>query len=181
MENIHKLYTWKDIDRLIKKYFEKIDCSYITDIEVYYDEIVISLSDMAGKNDAKCELNKILGSHYDIENDVVKYDLFKKSIEIVWVVDESEKSVTKIVPLFKDIIYRDNSYEQEIIRNSELENCPIIAFHSYKGGVGRTLSLSLVGGQAFSKAASYRLRYRGARIDLAYGGKRRQDKSNMLF
>ena len=149
MENIHKLYTWKDIDRLIKKYFEKIDCSYITDIEVYYDEIVISLSDMAGKNDAKCELNKILGSHYDIENDVVKYDLFKKSIEIVWVVDESEKSVTKIVHLFKDIIYRDNSYEQEIIRNSELENCPIIAFHSYKGGVGRTLSLL-----AFAKAWS---------------------------
>ena len=149
MENMQQIYTWKDIDRIIKKNYEKIESSYVTDIDVYHDEIVISLNDMTGKDNVQCELKKLLGSHYDIENDVIRYDLFEKSIDITWNMDETEKKITEVVPLFKDIIYRDSSYEQEMIENDELKDCPVIAFHSYKGGVGRTLSLL-----AFAKAWS---------------------------
>lgn len=149
MENMQQIYTWKDIDRVIKKNYKKIENTYVTDIDVYHDEIVISLNDMTGKDNVQCELKKLLGSHYDIANDAIRYDLFEKSIDVTWNMDETEKKITEAVPLFKDIIYRDSSYEQEMIENDELKDCPVIAFHSYKGGVGRTLSLL-----AFAKAWS---------------------------
>lgn len=151
MENIQQIYTWKDIDRIVKKAGDKIKCRYITDIDVYHDEVVVSLNDMAGKDEAACELKEFFGSHYDLKNDVIKYDLFHKSIEITWDADEIEKKTAEIVPLFENVIYRDNSYEKGIIENDELNDCPVIAFHSYKGGVGRTLSLL-----AFAKAWSVR-------------------------
>lgn len=149
MEYMQHIYTWKDIDRTIKKISENKKCRYITDIDVYHDEVIISLNDMAEKEDAKCELKKLLGNHYDIEKDSVRFDLFKRSIEITWEIDGTEKKAAEVLPLFQDVIYRDNSYEKEIIDNNELAGCPVIAFHSYKGGVGRTLSLL-----AFAKAWS---------------------------
>lgn len=149
MENIQHIYTWKDIERIVKKNAENMGCLYITDIDVYHDEVIISISDMTKKDDAKCELKKILGNHYDMKNDYIRYDLFNKEIEVTWEMDETEKKSTEVYPLFSNVIYRDNSYEAGIIENNELNECPIIAFHSYKGGVGRTLSLL-----AFAKAWS---------------------------
>lgn len=149
MGNIQNIYTWKDLDRIVKKFRKEMKKSYIVDIDVYYDEMVISLNDIAKKENAKCELKQLLGSHYDVSNDVVRYDLFNKDIKIEWNLEENDEKVSEIVPLFKDVIYRDNSYEGEIIDNNELNECPVIAFHSYKGGVGRTLSLL-----AFAKAWS---------------------------
>ena len=149
MENIQHIYTWKDIDRIFKKSAAKVECSYITGVDVYHDEVVVSLSNMDRKEDAKCELEKFLGNHYDRKNDIIRFDLFEKTIKILWDVEEDEKNISSVVPLFSDVIYRENSYEKEIIDNNELKDCSVIAFHSYKGGVGRTLSLL-----AFAKAWS---------------------------
>lgn len=149
MENIQQIYTWKDVDRIIKKISPKIKSRYITDIDVYHDEIIVSLCDMAGKDEVRRELKKFLGNHFDMEKDVIKYDLLKKSLEVTWDADGTEKKTKEITPLFGDIIYRESSYEKGIVENNELKDCPVIAFHSYKGGVGRTLSLL-----AFAKAWS---------------------------
>ena len=47
-------------------------------------------------------------------------------------------------PLFRNVIYPEAEKSQQITKEQKLE-VPVIAFHSYKGGVGRTLSaLSLV-------------------------------------
>lgn len=147
--DIRHIYTWKDIDRLAKAISEKEECGYITDIDVYHDEILISLKNEENKEEARKELKKIFGSHYDMGKDLIRDDLFQRSIAITWETDEAEKRVREILPLFSDVIYRDNSYEKEIIGGDELEQCPVIAFHSYKGGVGRTLSVL-----AFAKAWS---------------------------
>lgn len=56
MENMQQIYTWKDVDRIIKKISQRMECKYITDIDVYYDEIVISLNDMEGKDAVRREL-----------------------------------------------------------------------------------------------------------------------------
>ena len=42
------------------------------------------------------------------------------------------------MPLFKKAIYEDSVYPEN---NLKKLSSPVIAFHSYKGGVGRTLSL----------------------------------------
>nr|WP_305135403.1 hypothetical protein [uncultured Schaedlerella sp.] len=42
--------------------------------------------------------------------------------------------------LFRKVLYQQSSYYSELIEK-ELPGVPVIAFHSYKGGVGRTLSL----------------------------------------
>lgn len=149
MENMQQIYTWKDIDRMIKKMSGKTKCACIKDIEVYHDEVIVSLNDMADQDEARGALKKFLGAHYDVEYDVVKYDLFQKSMAVTWDVDETEKSAKELRPLFGDVIYRDNSYEKGMLENTALKECPVIAFHSYKGGVGRTLSLL-----AFAKAWS---------------------------
>ena len=50
--------------------------------------------------------------------------------------DEFDQAEQVKTPLFKDIYQKDESDSM-----SELPGCPILVFHSYKGGVGRTLSL----------------------------------------
>ncbi len=58
-----------------------------------------------------------------------------------------EKSITKKnIPLFKEILYMDSAYDNSMLQ-TQLNGVPVFAFHSYKGGVGRTLSLL-----AFAKA-----------------------------
>lgn len=49
-----------------------------------------------------------------------------------------KKSV--VAPLFKSVLYQKSAYYDALIEK-ELPGVPVIAFHSYKGGVGRTLSL----------------------------------------
>ena len=44
----------------------------------------------------------------------------------------------RTLPLFKKAIYEDSIYPTEQLADL---SCPVFAFHSYKGGVGRTLSL----------------------------------------
>lgn len=45
-----------------------------------------------------------------------------------------------VAPLFKSVLYQKSAYYDALIEK-ELPGVPVIAFHSYKGGVGRTLSL----------------------------------------
>lgn len=45
-----------------------------------------------------------------------------------------------VAPLFKNVLYQKSAYYDALVEK-ELPRVPVIAFHSYKGGVGRTLSL----------------------------------------
>ena len=51
---------------------------------------------------------------------------------------EDEGRNNKIIPLFEKVIYSRSAYPEEQLKPLP---CPVVAFHSYKGGVGRTLSL----------------------------------------
>lgn len=149
MERIEYIYTWKDIDRIFKHFNKKNEYAYFNRIDVYHDMVVVSLNDISKKNDAKKVLSELLKKHYDAEKDMINLDIFHEKVEVIWEEEEKETSESKVTPLFKEVIYRDTSYEKEMIYNDELKECPVIAFHSYKGGVGRTLSLL-----AFAKAWS---------------------------
>ena len=143
------LYTWKDVERKMKKYLCDEDTSSIVNIDVYTDEIVITVDELQKKEKAYFELKNIFGKNYNESQRTIVLDKFNTEIRVIIDVDEYAKKQVKVTPLFSDIVYKKKSYEDDILNNEDLNDCPVIAFHSYKGGVGRTLSLL-----AFAKAWS---------------------------
>ena len=130
------LYTWKDVERKIKIYFSTNIVPSITVIDVYYDEVVIVKNRPDKKNETDILLENIFGRSYDASKKRIFLDLSDTYLNVDIEVEDEEKKA-----LFHDVIYRNVSYDEGILGDSKLDKCPVVAFHSYKGGVGRTLSL----------------------------------------
>lgn len=140
-----KYYTWKDVERTLRKNKKSL-IDGIIDVEVYASEIVVELTDIRNRNEAQACLSDILVRN--LESDKLYLDLSDSYIDITY--EESENSEKKdiVIPLFNKVLYRDSAYQPDMLEGT-LPGKPVIAFHSYKGGVGRTLSLL-----AFAKAWS---------------------------
>lgn len=128
-------YNWKDVERALfvnrNTWIDVID-----DIEVYANEVIVSYKTDREK-EAKEAVQKVLDERYDTEMQCVYLDqgdgipvLFEASMG-------SPKE--QVIPLFKHVLFKQNAYDKTLLK--ETFDIPVIAFHSYKGGVGRTLSL----------------------------------------
>lgn len=150
-ENNMKLYTWKDAERAVRNYLKDKELPFINGIDVYSDEIVIEVNDL---NDLEKEKNieeimaEIFGGNYVSSEKKVVFDLFQKELRVVIEFEDKKEKKRVITPLFSQVIYKTSAYEEKMLEDT-LTDCPVIAFHSYKGGVGRTLSML-----AFAKAWS---------------------------
>lgn len=134
-----QLFSWKDIERkllLSKEEWENV----IADIDVYADEIVIDLYKDGTEDSAKRILKKIFDKNYDSVQNKLFMDFSGPSMSIYFETAENDKKPNTVVPLFKEVLYHKSAYNNDQI-DMELPGVPVIAFHSYKGGVGRTLSL----------------------------------------
>lgn len=156
MDNVKHIYTWKDVDRIFKNFNKNNEYLYFNYVDVYHDEVVVNLNDMSKVDEAKEILGTVLGKNYISENNIIKFDLFDKTMDVLWEEGSEERKNSEVIPLFKDVIYHNNLYKSDIIKNENLKKCPVIAFHSYKGGVGRTLSL-LAFAKAWSSNSSQKL------------------------
>ena len=139
---MNKNYTWKDIDRYCRMN-ESIWKGTFSSIEVYPSEMEIFIRN--GEESSLQEMmHKLWGEKYLNDTRQLVLDFPGKTLPVL--VDESEESrpKRKARPLFEDIPYYETPYP-----DWELEELakPVIAFHSFKGGVGRTLSVI-----AFAKA-----------------------------
>lgn len=133
------LYTWKDVERkllLNKDTWRDI----IINIETYTDEVIIYLASGKSPNAAEDILHNIFGEKYDDKNKRIRLDLSDGNIEVSYEIGESTEESVTAIPLFKKVLYQQSAYYEELV-NKELPGTPVVAFHSYKGGVGRTLSL----------------------------------------
>lgn len=139
------LYTWKDIERTLLLNKSKWR-GVISDAEIYTDEVIIHLKEGQVETDAKKILRDILGRKYDGEK--ILLDLSDEYLGVSFVTDQNEEGDSVSTPLFRNVLYQKTAYFSELI-DKELPGVPVLAFHSYKGGVGRTLSLL-----AFAKAWS---------------------------
>lgn len=140
---IKKLFSWKDIERILgttKKQWEK----YAKRIDVYADCIEISLVDSAAREGIQNCLQMFFENRYDKKSDVIHLELGEE-LNIDYAVEDGVYERRKL-PLFKEMFYQDSAWDKELT-GRKLGDIQIIAFHSYKGGVGRTLSLL-----AFAKA-----------------------------
>lgn len=133
------LYTWKDVERkllLSKDKWEDI----IVDFEVYANEVVVHVNEKKTKENVSDLLNEILDDRYDGEREKILLDLSGEYLDVSFEVDEGTKKAGVVTPLFRNVLYQKSAYYSELM-GKELPGVPVIAFHSYKGGVGRTLSL----------------------------------------
>ncbi|MCR2048122.1 hypothetical protein NSB25_12570 [Acetatifactor muris] len=134
------LYTWKDVERKLWLNREKWK-NIINDIEIYAEEMVIHLNNNDSVNAAKNRINEILDNKYDDEK--ISLDLPGAFLKVVFEIEETgkkEEENDNVIPLFKNVLYQKSAYYSELI-DKELPGAPVLAFHSYKGGVGRTLSV----------------------------------------
>lgn len=139
---LNKLFSWKDIERVIMINEDRWNI-YAYKIIVYADSIEVSLKEDCYKNEISRLFSEIFEGNF-IENTIV-LDINNEKLYIDFD-GEEEEICKKKIPLFKKMLYQQSVYEEEMFGKT-LDGSPIIAFHSYKGGVGRTLSML-----AFAKA-----------------------------
>lgn len=131
-----KFYTWKDIER----YFLLNRASWedtIGSIDVYPTDIIVYA------RQGTCEktwetIQAMFGANYNPQNKEIKLDIGNYALPIDVQEAASVPRGKKVLPLFENILYQTSSYPTQ---KPEPLSHQVIAFHSYKGGVGRTLSL----------------------------------------
>lgn len=131
-----RLFTWYDVETELYQNREIWPASW-NRVDVYNDEVVINIDAEINVEENNREvLKSIFGRFYSNECILIEFD--KTRMQIVYEEgDETDKNIPIKTPLFKDYSTNDDSN----ISKTELPGVPILAFHSYKGGVGRTLSL----------------------------------------
>mgnify|MGYP000429584035 FL=1 len=130
-----KFYTWKDIERYVLINHTIWD-SALNNIEVYPDEIILYPKE-ENSSLSHSILHDLFPKNITSDYSALKLDRPNTFLSVSY--DYESDTISKnTMPLFKKAIYENSVYPTKIL--SELK-CPVIAFHSYKGGVGRTLSL----------------------------------------
>lgn len=129
-------FTWHDIE----DNFEENRCSWPEtwiDVQVYSDSVEIYQNrDKPQKSDMQY-LKDIFGRNYSMEKNTLLIDFTETSLDIIFQFDDSPKAEKKYAPLFRDIYFQKCEST-----DTDFDDLKMIAFHSYKGGVGRTLSLT---------------------------------------
>lgn len=128
-----QIFTWHDVENELRQQREKWPKSW-KQVDVYNDEIII-YTDPESDNREENErvLKDIFGKNYNENGVLIEFSQKRMSVSY----ENEEETVGNVPvksPLFKDFYTEEAKEKQDLA-------VPMIAFHSYKGGVGRTLSL----------------------------------------
>ncbi len=133
-----KLYSWKDVERFLYSESDKWK-DLLNGIEVYPDTVFLYKNAITEEKKIEQCLNKLLPTRFRVSSEGWKIHLDLGDVALSVIIEENDIiDDHPITPIFRDILYRKSSYPTEKLTPLP---CPVIAFHSYKGGVGRTLSL----------------------------------------
>lgn len=131
-----RLFTWYDIEVELKKN-RRLWPVWWNRVDVYHDEIVINVDlEKNNEEENKKALSEIFGKLYVDGKVMVEFD--QTLLEVYFEEGDASDRIEPVkAPLFKNIYTK----EEGEARKGTLPGKPIAVFHSYKGGVGRTLSL----------------------------------------
>lgn len=135
-----KLYTWKDVERCFRLNIDKWS-DKIMKLEVYPEKLYIYSKE--NRNEILSLISSVLNCRINDKDDIeleIGNERLRIIIEQVYEMNSISKQDT-VIPLFRNILYHMESAYDKTMISSALKGVPVIAFHSYKGGVGRTLSL----------------------------------------
>ena len=129
-------FTWHDIEDIFEEKRSSWPKTWI-DVQVYSDCIEIYQNiDEPQESDTQY-LKEIFGRNYSVEKNTLLVDFTETCLEIIFQRDDSPKAERKYAPLFRDVYFQKCEKA-----DTDFDGLKMIAFHSYKGGVGRTLSLT---------------------------------------
>lgn len=130
-------FTWRDIEKVFEE--NRITWpSQWNNVRVYSDSVVVYHKQGEFTESEKVYLKELFKRNYNQQDNKILVDFTQVWLEVVCEADEDEKREKKYSPLFRDMYFSDT---RQISQMPELPGARILAFHSYKGGVGRTLSL----------------------------------------
>ncbi|MCI8514684.1 MAG: hypothetical protein HFI93_08715 [Lachnospiraceae bacterium] len=131
-----RLFTWYDIEVELKKK-RNLWPAWWNRVDVYSDEIVVNIdAEKNEKEENERAFGRIFEKLYTDGRVMVEFD--RRQLEVIYEEgDESDRVEPIKAPLFKNLYFK----EEEENGKKELPGSPVAVFHSYKGGVGRTLSL----------------------------------------
>lgn len=129
-------FTWHDIEDIFEENRNTWPKTWV-DVQVYSDSVEIYQNGDEPQVSDIQYLKEIFGRNYSTENNTLRIDFTGIYLEVTFLYDDSQKVEKKYGPLFRDIYFQkcENT-------DSDFDGIKMIAFHSYKGGVGRTLSLT---------------------------------------
>lgn len=131
-----KFYTWKDIDIELQLNRMNWPEEWVR-VETYSDTIEVTVSSEKRADDFWQRLFKGL---YDRETQTILLTMTDQRLQIVYSCEPDAVPQKDVVtPLFRNIYLSGG--RQPSMPDRLLPDVPVIAFHSYKGGVGRTLSV----------------------------------------
>lgn len=128
-------FTWHDIEDIFEENRNTWPKTWV-DVQVYSDSVEIYQNGDEPQVSDIQYLKEIFGRNYSTENNTLRIDFTGIYLEVTFLYDDGQKVEKKYGPLFRDIYFQkcENT-------DSDFDGVKMIAFHSYKGGVGRTLSL----------------------------------------
>ena len=154
--NKPKLLTWLDIRRIFRRktnYGTNLP-ENIVSIRCFSDAVEINIADENFINKVNDVLKEWFGDWYDEEESVIRFDIGDATLPVEFI-SEEEPYITdiEIRPFWEEIAYLESNSESDsetepavkkIVKLPEAytEKPSLIAFYSFKGGVGRPLNLT---------------------------------------
>mgnify|MGYP004517001591 FL=1 len=131
-------FTWHDINCI----FEKNRYSWPeiwTDVKVYSDCIEIYQNSDQSHEASVQYLKELFGQNYSVKRNALLIDFTGLYLDIIFQCDDIPKAKKKYEPLFKEINHEKCAKEAK--ESNDFDGLKMIAFYSYKSGVGQTSSL----------------------------------------
>lgn len=146
-----RLLTWLDVRRVISRktnHGSKLPDEVVR-IRCFSDALEIGITNEEYKVNAVNALKEWFGDWYKEDESIIELDLGNATLPVEFIPGEAATIDIPIRPFWEEIAYIDSDIEQETVIQKAIDlpkpyaNKPkLIAFYSFKGGVGRTLNLA---------------------------------------
>ena len=147
-----KFLTWLDVKRLIRKktiYGSQLP-EGISRFNCFSDALEVSITSITYQKVAESILEEWFSDWYQKDQSLIQLDLGNSVLPVEFLVEEIDsENFTTVRPLWSEIAYTNNSFNDELVSPKNLHlpdpyTTPpsMVAFYSFKGGVGRTTHLA---------------------------------------
>lgn len=147
-----KLLTWLDVRRTICRqtnYGSKLP-EGVTRIRCFSDAVEIGLISETSINNTKNTVKSWFGDWYQENDSLIQLDIGDATLPVEFIPGESPTKIDiSVRPFWEEIAYVESESELETKTPENVtlpqpftENPNLLAFYSFKGGVGRTLNLA---------------------------------------
>jgi hypothetical protein len=147
-----RLFTWLDVRRTISRktnYGSKLPDGVVR-IRCFSDALEIGLTSEENKINAKKNLNEWFGEWYQEDDSFIQLDLGDATLPVEFIPGEEASTIDiSVRPFWEEIAYIEGDLETGNVTAKPVklpepytEKPNLIAFYSFKGGVGRTVNLA---------------------------------------